>query len=123
MPGPDTGDPVAWAGVVVYRRRAAGRLDAEWRSPRGCGTGVATGGPPAGFAGRYRVVYTDQDGGSCDTFDLTITPQGTGFGLAWSVSGATLFAGVGIRLDDDTLVASFTKAGEQRIGADESRHA
>jgi hypothetical protein len=121
MPGPDTGDPVALAGVVVYRRRAAGGLDAEWRSQRGSGIGLATGGPLVGFAGQYRVVYGDQDGGDDDIFDLTITPQDSGFRLTWSVSGATLFAGVGIQLDDNTLVASYTRAGEKDIGPDE-RH-
>ncbi len=69
-------------------------------------------GGPAGFAGRFRVVYTNQDGGDSDTFDLTITPQDAGFRLTWSVSGATLFAGVGIQLDHDTLVASYARAGK-----------
>ncbi len=105
------------AGVVVYRRRGVGKLDAEWRSQRGSGVGFATGGPPAGFEGRFQVRYTDEDGGDGGAFDLDIAPEGDGYRLKWSAEGATLFEGVGIQLDGDTLVASYAGGGEHRVGA------
>jgi hypothetical protein len=110
MPSPDTADLTVLPGVVVYRRRGAGELDAVWRSQRGSGAGFATGGPPAGFVGRFRVRYTDQDGGDSGAFDLSIAPEGDGYRLTWSAGGATLFEGVGIQLDHDTLVASYARA-------------
>jgi hypothetical protein len=96
-------------GVVIYRRRGAGELDATLRSQRGSGTGFATGGPHAGFEGRFRIRYPDENGGASEVFDLDIEPEGDGYRLTWSAENVTLFEGLGIQLDDDTLVASYAR--------------
>ena len=116
-------DPTPLPGVVVYRRQGAGEVDAVWRSQGGSGLGFATGGPAAGFVGRFRVRYSDQDGGNSASYDLDIAAEDEGYRLTWSAGGAIHYAGVGIRLDQDTLVASYARAGEQADQPDDARKA
>ena len=85
-------------GVVIYSKgEEPGSLTAKWHhKQRGSGTGKATGGPPEGFPGTYKIVYFDQNGRQLSEWDLYIEQQGDYFDLAWLSNGVVKVRGIGM---------------------------
>ncbi len=55
------------------------------------GSGIATGGPKEGFAGRYHVRYFYDSGEFSDEYDLIIEKTGDAYQVSWiSKAGAEL---------------------------------
>jgi hypothetical protein len=77
-PAPSTVQRPLNIGFVLYTKgEAPGTLKARWRyTTEYSGTGVATGGPTEGFAGRYHVRYFDEHGKFSDEYDLVIERNG-----------------------------------------------
>jgi len=65
-------------GFVLYTKSLApGTLNARWMySTKYSGPGIATGGPKAGFAGKYHVRYFYDSGEFSDEYDLIIDKTG-----------------------------------------------
>jgi hypothetical protein len=72
-------------GCVLYKKGPApGTLVAEWsHSDFGNGTGHATGGPADGYAGNYRIVYSDEQGKELSSHNLRIEKDGKYYNLLW----------------------------------------
>lgn len=87
-------------GFVLYTKGAApGTLNARWTYQNVyTGTGLATGGPRAGFPGRYHVRYYDEQGQFSDEYDLTIEKAGAFYNASWLTDGRLSAAGVGMEV-------------------------
>jgi glycosidase len=103
-------------GVAVYRRgEKPGTLDARWSFENGWGgPGQATGGPDAGFEGRFHIRYYLESGEFSDEYDLEIVRHGIGYEATWLVDGVAQAIGVGIEVDDQLAV------GWRRVDAEPS---
>ena len=89
-------------GVVVYTRgEAPGTLTAKWcHLTNGSGTGISTGGPLEGFAGRYRTIYYDEKGNEKFTFELLIEKNGDVYDLSWINNGEIRGRGIGMKVSE-----------------------
>lgn len=89
-----------FVGFCVYEKDAEpGTLNASWvRSSQDHSEicpGTATGGPKQGFAGRYRIIYTEVSGETSVPCDLIIRSVGQIFRLSWERDGRVLSTGIG----------------------------
>jgi hypothetical protein len=93
-------------GFVLYTRGdAPGTLKARWRyTTEHSGTGVATGGPAEGFAGRYHVRYFDENGKFSDEYDLVIASDRDFYNGSWLTDGKVSASGVGMKADDGVAI-------------------
>jgi hypothetical protein len=93
-------------GFVLYTKGdAPGTLTARWRyTTEYSGTGVATGGPAEGFAGRYHVRYFDENGTFSDEYDLVIESNGDFYNGSWLTNGKVSASGVGMKVDDGVAI-------------------
>jgi hypothetical protein len=93
-------------GFVLYTKGdAPGTLKARWRyTTEYSGTGVATGGPAEGFAGRYHVRYFDENGKFSDEYDLVIERNGDFYSGSWLTNGKLSASGLGMKVDDGVAI-------------------
>jgi hypothetical protein len=93
-------------GLVLYTKgEAPGTLKARWRyTTKYSGTGVATGGPAEGFAGRYHVRYFDENGKFSDEYDLVIERNGDFYNGSWLTNGKVSASGVGMKVNDGVAI-------------------
>ena len=99
--------PVATnVGFVLYTKsHAPGTLNARWLFGENYrGSGIATGGPREGFAGKYHVRYFYENGEFSDEYDLVIEKAGDIYIVSWIVSGEVLCNGVGMEVEDGLAV-------------------
>src|SRR6476661_5912735 len=76
-------------GFVLYTKSyAPGTLNARWMYGNAySGSGIATGGPSEGFAGRYHVRYFYDGGEFSDEYDLVIEKTAESYKVSWIVDG------------------------------------
>ena len=93
-------------GFVLYTKGdVPGTLKARWRyTTEYSGTGVATGGPAEGFAGRYHVRYFDENGKFSDEYDLVIESTGDFYSGSWLTNGKLSASGLGMKVDDGVAI-------------------
>ena len=93
-------------GFVLYTRgEVPGTLKARWRyTTEYSGTGVATGGPAEGIAGRYHVRYFDENGKFSDEYDLVIESNGDFYSGSWLTNGKVSASGLGMKVDDGVAI-------------------
>jgi len=93
-------------GFVLYTKSdAPGTLKARWMfSGKYSGSGIATGGPEEGFAGRYHVRYFYDSGEFSDEYDLVIENTAGSYKVSWIVDGNVLALGIGMEVKDGLAV-------------------
>ena len=93
-------------GFVLYTRSyAPGTLNARWIfSGEYSGSGIATGGPKDGFAGRYHVRYFYDSGEFSDEYDLVIERIAEFYKVSWIVDGNVLALGIGMEVEEGLAV-------------------
>lgn len=93
-------------GFVIYTRSfAPGTLNARWMfTDKYKGSGIATGGPGEGYAGRYHVRYFYDGGEFSDEYDLTIEKHGDVYKASWSVDGKIRAVGIGMDVGNGLAV-------------------
>ena len=91
-------DDITNVGFVLYTKsHAPGTLNARWLySTQYRGVGIATGGPPQGYAGQYHVRYYFEDGAVGDEYDLHIKKVGPIYHVDWLADGQRKATGVGM---------------------------
>ena len=104
-PAPEAPD-VSNIGFVLYTKSPApGTLNARWMySTKYSGPGIATGGPKAGFAGKYHVRYFYDSGEFSDEYDLVIDKTGDVYKVSWIVKGKVQAIGVGMEVENGLAV-------------------
>jgi hypothetical protein len=101
----DLPDPTNIGFVVYAKSHAPGALIARWMyTDRYRGSGIATGGPREGYAGRYHVRYFYESGEFSDEYDLIIDKAGDAYKAYWLVDGTVLAYGVGMDLGNGLAV-------------------
>ena len=88
-------------GVVYYTQGSKqGILEAAWYSNSGnekvLGTGLAVADKVEGYAGEYKIVYTNSAGIESEAYDLEILKVGSVYELTWSQQGSAKYFGVGL---------------------------
>ena len=93
-------------GFVLYTKSPApGTLNARWMySTKYSGPGIATGGPKAGFAGKYHVRYFYDSGEFSDEYDLVIDKTGDVYKVSWITNGKVQAIGVGMEVENGLAV-------------------
>ena len=93
-------------GFVLYTKSLApGTLNARWLySTKYSGPGIATGGPKAGFAGKYHVRYFYDSGEFSDEYDLVIARTGDVYQASWITNGKVQAVGVGMEVENGLAV-------------------
>ncbi len=93
-------------GFVLYTKSyAPGTLNARWMyAGKYSGSGIATGGPKEGFAGRYHVRYFLDDGKFSDEYDLLIERNGDSYTASWSADDKVSAVGVGMEVQNGLAV-------------------
>lgn len=93
-------------GFVLYSKSyAPGTLTARWMyTDKYRGSGIATGGPIDGYAGKYHVRYFFDSGEFSDEYDLIIEKTGDVYKAFWLVDGNTLAFGVGMEVENGLAV-------------------
>ena len=93
-------------GFVLYTKgEVPGTLKARWRyTTKYSGTGVATGGPATGFAGRYHVRYFDEHGKFSDEYDLIIERDGDFYSGTWLTNGKVSASGLGMTVSEGVAI-------------------
>lgn len=93
-------------GFVLYTKSyAPGTLNARWMyAGKYSGSGIATGGPKEGFAGRYHVRYFYDDGRFSDEYDLVIERTGDVYNVSWIAGGKVSAIGVGMEVQNGLAV-------------------
>jgi len=93
-------------GFVLYTKSLApGTLNARWMySTKYSGPGIATGGPKAGFAGKYHVRYFYDSGEFSDEYDLVIDKTGDVYKVSWVTKGKVQAIGVGMEIENGLAV-------------------
>jgi len=98
-------DPTNIGFVVYTKSYAPGTLIARWMfTDKYSGSGIATGGPQEGYAGRYHVRYFYDSGDFSDEYDLIIEKTGDAYKAYWLVDGAVQAFGVGMEVEDGLAV-------------------
>jgi len=97
---------VANIGFVLYTKSPApGTLNARWMySTKYRGPGIATGGPKAGFAGKYHVRYFYDSGEFSDEYDLVIDKSGDVYKASWITNGKVQAIGVGMEVENSLAI-------------------
>jgi hypothetical protein len=98
--------PALNIGFVLYSKGAVpGTLNARWTyQNRYSGKGLATGGPKAGYPGRYHVRYYDEQGKFSDEYDLVIEREGAFYRASWITNGKVSAGGVGMEVDNGLAI-------------------
>jgi hypothetical protein len=93
-------------GFVLYTKsRAPGTLNARWIfGGKYSGSGIATGGPKEGFAGRYHVRYFHDSGEFSDEYDLVIEKTADFCRASWLVDEKVLALGIGMEIEEGLAV-------------------
>ena len=93
-------------GFVLYTKSyAPGTLNARWLYANSySGSGIATGGPREGFAGRYHVRYFYDNGEFSDEYDLVIEKTGDAYNVSWLTNGKVSAIGVGMEVEGGLAV-------------------
>ena len=93
-------------GFVLYTKGdVPGTLKARWRyTTEYSGTGIATGGPAEGFAGRYHVRYFDENGTFSDEYDLVIERNGDFYSGSWLTNGKVSARGLGMQVQEGVAI-------------------
>ena len=93
-------------GFVLYTKGdVPGTLKARWRyGTEYSGSGIATGGPAEGFAGRYHVRYFDEHGAFSDEYDLVIERNGDFYSGSWLTDGKVSARGVGMKVQEGVAI-------------------
>jgi hypothetical protein len=93
-------------GFVIYTKSLSpGTLNARCMfSTKYRGPGIATGGPKAGFAGRYHVRYFYDSGEFSDEYDLLIEKTDDVYKVSWIVKGEVQATGVGMEVENGLAV-------------------
>jgi len=93
-------------GFVLYTKSyAPGTLNARWMyTNKYSGSGIATGGPVDGYAGKYHVRYFYDSGEFSDEYDLVIEKNGDLYTAFWLVDGDALAYGVGMEVENGLAV-------------------
>jgi len=98
-------DPTNIGFVVYTKSYAPGTLIARWMfTDKYEGSGIATGGPKEGYAGRYHVRYFYDSGEFSDEYDLVIEKSGDEYKAYWLVDGAVRALGVGMDVGNGLAV-------------------
>ena len=89
-------------GFVLYTKSyAPGTLNARWLYAHSySGSGIATGGPREGFAGRYHVRYFYDNGEFSDEYDLVIEKTKDSYKASWITKGKVAAIGVGMEVEN-----------------------
>ena len=100
-------------GFVLYTKSyAPGTLNARWLYANSySGSGIATGGPKEGFAGRYHVRYFLENGEFSDEYDLVIEKTGDFYNVSWITGGKVGARGVGMEVENG-LAVGWTRVAE-----------
>ena len=93
-------------GFAIYTKSLSpGTLNARWMySTKYKGPGIATGGPKAGFAGRYHVRYFYDSGEFSDEYDLLIEKADDVYKMSWIVKGKVEATGVGMEVESGLAI-------------------
>ncbi len=93
-------------GFVLYTKGdVPGTLQARWRyTTEYSGTGLATGGPAEGFAGRYHVRYFDEHGTFSDEYDLVLERNDDFYSGTWLTNGKVSARGVGTKVQEGVAI-------------------
>ena len=93
-------------GFVLYTKSyAPGTLNARWMyTDKYSGSGIATGGPVDGYAGKYHVRYFYDSGEFSDEYDLVIEKNGGMYTAFWLVNGNIRAYGVGMEVENGLAV-------------------
>ena len=100
-------------GCVIYKKGdEPGTLKAVYcHSILGNGTGIATGGPAEGFAGRYQIRYFDENGNETAVRELDIQKKEAYYELDWINNGKITSKGIGME-SAEGLVAGWRGVDE-----------
>jgi len=103
--GPEAPDVLNIGFVLYTKSPAPGTLNARWMySTKYSGPGIATGGPKAGFAGKYHVRYFYDSGEFSDEYDLVIDKTGDVYKVSWIAKGKVQAVGVGMEVENGLAV-------------------
>ena len=93
-------------GFVIYTKSLSpGSLNARWMfSTKYKGPGIATGGPKAGFSGRYHDRNFYDSGEFSDEYDLLIEKTDDVYKVSWIVKGKVEATGVGMEVENGLAV-------------------
>jgi len=93
-------------GFVLYTKSyAPGTLNARWLyTDKYSGSGIATGGPMDGYAGKYHVRYFYDSGEFSDEYDLIIEKSRDTYTAFWLVDGSVRAYGVGIEVENGLAI-------------------
>ena len=98
-------DPTNIGFVVYVKSYAPGTLIARWMfTDKYRGSGIATGGPKEGYAGRYHVRYFYDNGEFSDEYDLVIEKAVDAYKAYWLVDGKVEALGVGMDVGNGLAV-------------------
>jgi hypothetical protein len=80
-------------------------LNARWLYANSySGSGIATGGPREGFAGRYHVRYFYDNGEFSDEYDLVIEKARDSYKASWITKGKVAAVGVGMEVENGLAI-------------------
>lgn len=93
-------------GFAHYTKSLSpGTLNAIWMyGTKYRGSGIATGGPKEGFAGKYHVRYFYENGEFSDEYDLVIEKSGDVYKASWITKGKLSAVGVGMVIENGLAV-------------------
>lgn len=99
-------------GFAMYSKSPSpGTLNAVWMyGTKYRGSGIATGGPKEGYAGKYHVRYFYESGEFSDEYDLILEKFEGGFKASWITKGKLSAVGVGMVVENALAV------GWRRVG-------
>jgi len=100
-------------GFVMYSKSPSpGTLNAVWMyGTKYRGSGIATGGPKEGYAGKYHVRYFYESGEFSDEYDLVIEKFEGGYKASWITKGKLSAVGVGM-VAGNALVVGWRRVGD-----------
>jgi hypothetical protein len=101
----EAGDETNIGFVLYTRSHAPGTLNARWiYGNKYRGPGIATGGPKAGYAGKYHVRYFLEDGAFSDEYELVIEKSEDVYNVSWITEGKLRAIGVGMEVENGLAV-------------------
>jgi hypothetical protein len=101
----EAGDETNIGFVLYTRSHAPGTLNARWiYGNKYRGPGIATGGPKAGYAGKYHVRYFLEDGAFSDEYELVIEKSEDVYNVSWITDGKLSAIGVGMEVENGLAV-------------------
>lgn len=100
-------------GFAMYLKSPSpGTLNAVWMyGTKYRGSGIATGGPKEGYAGKYHVRYFYESGEFSDEYDLIIEKFEGGYKASWITKGKLSAVGVGM-VWENALAVGWRRVGD-----------